>query len=120
MGAAATHRGDAVIRRQADEACRRIPMPTVPPRWEDDRAELLAMLVRLERDRERAVACIRRLELTLTDERRRYAAEREQLLHRAHSAERWAIQMQRRWRWVSLIVRRFVTPAQVQAFREEP
>lgn len=130
MGAAAYARGSAAIAEEvAREYRARHPVirdVTEPEGWQDQRAGYQARVAELERELRRAKLALRLEAAKLRAERVARVEEREQ--HERHwtllcgafkRAGAAADLMERRWRWVSALVRAHVSPERVQAFREE-
>jgi hypothetical protein len=130
MGAAAYARGSAAI---AEEIAReyRARHPVIrdvaePAGWQEQRADYQARVAELRAGEGPLELALRLEAAKLRAERVARAEEQEQherhwtllcgALKRASAA---ADLMERRWRWVSAIVRVCVSPERVQAFREE-
>jgi len=125
MGVAHEQRASALYRREADaataEANRRLDLRLKGDSlcWQDQRAALQARVAELEQQLARAMRSVRELRAQQTLDRTRWREDVERLRERAISYFRLADVMERRWRWVSRLVRAFVRPDQVHQFREE-
>lgn len=123
MGIARYNRGsralsDQVDREQAEKPRRTIDYLAYSNAMEHTR-RLQGQIASLEADMERARAALARARAALSVERDEWAAERDRLKSLAREHAKSSLRHRLNWERCSKIIRSYVTPAQVEEFRQE-